>query len=93
MHFTRTSKRFNLKIGIYIAGIELKSKNQIKVLGIQLDPALRWNSQLKAVEARAVHQLNALKSIIGSTWGSSAVKMQRVYTATVRPSIMYSCNA
>jgi hypothetical protein len=41
MHFTRTPKRFNLKTGIQIAGIELKPKNQVKVLEIQLDPALQ----------------------------------------------------
>ncbi len=67
IHFTHTPKRFNLKASIQVTGTELIPKDQIKVLGIQLNSVLQWNPQLKAVEAHAVHQLNTLKLITGST--------------------------
>jgi hypothetical protein len=58
-----------------------------------LDPALRWGAHLRAVEAKAVHQVNALKSLTGSTWGMSTEAALRVYTGAVRPAVIYGSNA
>jgi len=69
IHFSRTPKRVNMLADMDIAssGHNLKPKGNVRVLGVQLDPALRWKPHLLAVEARAVHHLSALKTITGST--------------------------
>jgi ribonuclease HI len=94
IHFTRTPKRFNMKANINIAATNTKvePKTDVRVLGVQLDPALRWKPHLRAVEARAVHRLNALKTLTGSTWGASLEAGLRVYTAAVRPAILFGCS-
>jgi hypothetical protein len=55
-----------MDVGLTLGGKEVLPVDRVKILGVILDPALRWNQHLKAVEMRAVRQLSALKSIIGS---------------------------
>jgi hypothetical protein len=81
------------EMNILSSGHSLKPKADIRVLGVQLDPALRWKPHLRAVEARAVHYLSALKTLTGSTWGASLEAGLRVYTAAARPALLYGCSA
>ena len=57
------------KINITTAdtNVEILPKIEVRILGVYLDPALRWKPHLRAVEAKAVSQLNTLKIITGST--------------------------
>jgi hypothetical protein len=41
IHFTR-SKGFNLQAGIQIEGIEKAPIKEVRILGIWVDPKLRW---------------------------------------------------
>jgi len=66
IHFTRTPRRFNINASLVLNGKEVLPVDKVKVLGVILDPALKWNHHLKAIETRAIRQLSALKSIIGS---------------------------
>jgi hypothetical protein len=43
IYFTR-SKRFNLKAGIHLGGIEKTPKTEVRILGIWVDPKLRWSA-------------------------------------------------
>jgi ribonuclease HI len=81
-----------MKASLNIANTELEPSTEVRVLGVILDPALRWNPQIRAVEAKAASQIKALRSITGSTWGSSMTEMQRVYATVVRPSLTFGCN-
>ncbi len=94
IHFSRSPKRFNMlaEINISSSGHRVKPKTDVRVLGVQLDPALRWKPHLRAVEARAVHHLNALKTLTGSTWGASLETGLRVYSAAIRPALLYGCS-
>ena len=96
IHFSRSPKRFNMKASINIttanANVEVLPKIEVRILGVYLDPALRWKPHLRAVEAKAISQLNALKTITGSTWGAPLETGLRVYTAAIRPAILYSCS-
>jgi ribonuclease HI len=91
IHFSRAPKRFNMKATLRIDNATLEPKSEIRVLGVQLDPSLRWKPHLRAVEARAVHHLNALKTITGSTWGSSLEAGLKVYTTASIPSLLNGC--
>jgi hypothetical protein len=42
IYFTRY-KRFNLQAGIQIKGIEKASKERVYILGIWVDPKLKWS--------------------------------------------------
>jgi len=41
-------------------------KRDIRVLGVRLDSALRWQAHMRSVEAKAVHIVNALYTITRS---------------------------
>ena len=43
IHFTR-SKRFNLEASIHLGGIEKAPKSEVRVLGIWVDPKLKWSA-------------------------------------------------
>ena len=49
--------------------LEGQSVGDIRILGVRLDSTLRWQAHIRAVEAKAVHMVNALRTITGSTWG------------------------
>lgn len=95
IHFSRTPKRFNMlaKLSLSSVNASLDPKLDVRVLGVQLDPALRWKPHLRAVEARAVHHLSALKTLSGSTWGSSVSSGLQVYALATRPALLYGCSA
>jgi ribonuclease HI/exonuclease III len=93
IHFSRTPKRFRMDATVQLASHDIRPKDSVRVLGVILDPTLRWHAHLRAVEAKAAQQLNALKSLTGSIWGSSMEAIRKVYTATVRPAITFGCNA
>jgi hypothetical protein len=67
IHFTRTPKKVNLNASLDIGDYTINPESDIRILGVQLNTALRWKPHLRTVEAQISHQVNALKTIIGST--------------------------
>jgi hypothetical protein len=70
IHFTR-SKRFNLRAGIQIGGIEKAPIVEVRVLGIWVDPKLRWLAHWSKVQEKSSKQIGALVRTTASTWGAS----------------------
>jgi len=85
IHFTRTSKWFNMKVGVELAGHQVDSKSDIRVLGVQLDSKLRWAAHMHHVEAKLVIRQKAMQTITGSTWGPSVAAGRQIYSAVARP--------
>jgi ribonuclease HI len=92
IHFSRTPRRFNMEAQVNLGVTQVNPSTAVRVLGIILDPKLKWQPHMRSVEAKLVHQLNALKTITGSTWGASQEVGRKVYNAVVRPTITYRCN-
>ena len=93
IHFLRTPRRFNMRAALALDTNVISPSADIRVLGVRPDSALRWRPHLRAVEAQLVHQVNALKTITGSTWGASLDTGCRVYNGMIRPTITFGCNA
>jgi hypothetical protein len=92
IHLTRTPKKFNMEASVAINDKEIKPSSSVRILGVRIDSALKWQAQLKAVDAHATRMLTALKSITASTWGTSATAALRVYTTMVRPAVTYGAS-
>jgi endonuclease/exonuclease/phosphatase family metal-dependent hydrolase len=92
IHFTRQPQHFNTEIGITIEGVTLAPKPDIRVLGLQIDTQLHWGAQLTKVEEKMQRQAAALTRVTASAWGSTLRKSRQVYTAIVRPAMMYGSN-
>jgi hypothetical protein len=67
LHLTRTPKRFNTEAGVKIGIKDVRPAQDIRILGVRVDSALKWKAQLRAIEAHIIRMLSALQSITGST--------------------------
>ncbi|KAI9036266.1 uncharacterized protein KD926_002131 [Aspergillus affinis] len=64
-----------------------------KYLGIWLDRTLSFDTHRAKALAKANRTLEALRSISGSTWGTSLLNMRRIYLAVVVPQLLYRAAA
>ena len=78
-----------MKATINIANTTLSPKQDIRVLGVQLDTRLEWHAHVKEIEKKMTKQTLALADITASTWGATFAKAWHVYTAVVRPAMTY----
>ena len=92
IHFCRTKKKFNMSAEARLEGQSVGPKTDIRILSVRLDSALRWQAHMRAVEAKAVHMVNVLRTITGSTWGCSLEAGKPVYETAVRPAITYAAS-
>jgi hypothetical protein len=64
-----------------------------KYLGVWLDKQLSFTLHRKKLLAKAAGSLEALRGILGSTWGASLMAMRKIYQAVVIPQALWSISA
>jgi len=67
IYFCRTKNKFNMSAEVRLEGQSVGPKIDIRILSVRLDSALKWQAYIRAVEAKAVYIVNALRTITGST--------------------------
>jgi len=92
IHFSCIKRKFNMSAEVKLEGQRVGPKRDIRVLSVRLDSKLRWQAHMRSVEAKAVHIVNALRTITGSTWGCSLEAGKQVYETAVRPAITYAAS-
>jgi hypothetical protein len=93
MHFTRARTNCNMAQTMRVAGEEIKPAKTATYLGIMLDPALRWEDQVKQVGRKATIFLKPLSTLAGSTWGAGLIQLRRIYQSVIIPALLYGCSA
>jgi hypothetical protein len=61
----------------------------VRILGIWVDPKLKWSAHWGKVQEKSSKQMGALIRTTASTWGASFLRARQVYSAVVRPAIAY----
>lgn len=89
IHLTKAKKKFNLNIAPIIEGIQIDTKNHVRILGVQIDTKLRWGKHIAVVKEKAASLLLATGRIGASTWGASLAKSTLIYSTMVKPAILY----
>ena len=91
IHFTRNRRTDSedLATSIVIAGHRTRSQATIKLLGVWLDPKLTWKDHITQATRRGQAASQAIGRIATSVWGPSSRHTHQLYTATVRPVILY----
>jgi len=93
MHFTRRRRHAcedlasTVRIGNHEAQVQERA---IKILGVWLDPALTWKEHIAQAARKGLAASEALSRIATSTWGPSARHARMLYTAVVRPTMLYA---
>ena len=89
IHFDRKRGIPRSNEGIQIEGVTISPKKEIKILGILVDKRLRWGAQVDQAVQRGEAAFNAMCRFISSVWGPSLRLSRLIYSAVVRPTILY----
>lgn len=71
---------------------QISPQAELKVPGLWIDGKLRWGPHIKKIQAKMVTQTIALTKVAASTWGATLNKARQVYSAVVRPAMIWSRN-
>jgi hypothetical protein len=74
IHFSRKYKKFNMQASIQIGEMEKCPSQSVRILGIWVDPKLKWTAHWKELQRKAAGQAGALARLTASTWGASFIR-------------------
>jgi ribonuclease HI len=74
---------------IILSGVELNLTPMVKYLGIILDKKLYFKEHLKEKHEKALRIIWQCKRAIGLKWGLKPAIVKWLYTAVIRPTILY----
>lgn len=89
IHFTTATRRQNLGACITLGNLVKEPSQSVRVLGVWLDPKLRWAAHAKVVESKGQQCLGSLRRVVASTWGASFARARLLYSAVVKPALTY----
>ncbi len=97
IHFTRRRRDLtgDLASTIKIEGFseEIKPEMKLRVLGVWLDPKMNWKEHTKIAVGKGTAAFDALSRVAATTWGPCMIRTRLLYTAIVRPAMVYGAHA
>ena len=92
MHFSRR-KCYDMTATIQIGDRTIQPAKVMRILGVWLDPTLRWKGHLDATIRKLQSQTRALTCLTGSTWGLPLTQARLVYKMVVLPALAHGALA
>lgn len=92
MHFTRKKHDLtgDLKSTVQINGHPAQlQESSLRILGVWVDPKLTWRKHIAHAARKGTTSFEALSRIAASTWGPSMRRSRLIYSAVVRPALLY----
>ncbi len=89
LHFAKNHRRFDMTITINVENVIRESTIIVRVLSVQLDIKLKWNSHIKKIQNKMITQMLALIRLTIFTWKACFKKTRHVYSVVVRFVITY----
>ncbi len=83
-HFTCKSKRFDMTVTLCIENSIIKLKSNVRVLEVQLNMKLQWDSHLRQIEADHVIKMLMLSWLKIFIWRATFTKARQIYSAMIR---------
>ena len=69
--------------------ISIVSKTDIRILGLQIDTKLKWESHVKKLQDKMTSQTLTLTKLIAFTWEVTFNKVRHIYKTMIRSRITY----
>jgi hypothetical protein len=92
LHLTKNHKWFDMIITINVKNIIRKSTIILRVLNVQFDIKLKWDSHIKKIQNKMITQMFALIKLMIFIWKICFKKIKHVYNVVVRFVITYDSN-
>ncbi len=89
LHLTKNHKRFDMTITINVKNVIKESTTIVRVLSVQLDIKLKWDSHVKIIQNKMITQMLALIKLTIFIWEICFKKIKYVYNAIIRFVITY----
>jgi len=92
IHFTRSRQHAcdDLATSVQIGGHRIEAERKaIRVLGVWLDPKLTWKEHIAQATRKGLAASEAAARLAAATWGPSVRNTRLLYTAVIRPAILY----
>lgn len=92
VHFCR--KRDCPKItNLSIDNIQIPNSDSCKFLGLFFDTSLSWSKHIGYLKNKCNKDLNIIRLLSGSKWGSHRTSLQRIYNSLILSKMDYGCIA
>jgi hypothetical protein len=93
IHFTRRRRdpSGDLASAVRIGDHLINPETTLRVLGVWVDPKLNWKEHIRRAASKGLAGFETLSRIAASTWGPSMRRARLIYTAAIRPAMMYGC--
>ena len=72
-------------------GSKLEFSKEARLLGVTLDSKLTWKPHITRITRKATTALLQCRQIVGRTWEIKPSMMKWIYTAMIRPIMLYAC--
>jgi hypothetical protein len=89
IHFIRNSKKFDMTITIKIDSNTIQSKIDIRVLDVQIDTRLKWDSHVRKIQEKMTKQIMIFTKLSIFIWKIIFRKTRMLYIFVVRSIFIY----
>ena len=79
IYFSRTSKKYNMKINITLKKHRMNASTDFRILKIQLNFKLKWKFHLRQIETKLMNRHNVINMIESFTWSISLIINRQKY--------------
>jgi hypothetical protein len=89
IHFIKNSKKFNMMITIKIDTNTIQSRIDIRVLDVQIDTRLKWDSHVRKIQEKMTKQIMIFTKLSIFIWKTIFRKIRMLYIFVVRSILTY----
>ena len=89
IHFSKTSKKYNMKISIALKKHQINASIDFRILKIQLNFKLRWRSHLRQIEMKLINKHSVVSMIENFTWNISLIISRQKYIVIEKSIIVH----